>query len=65
METEVLFLCFLLWIPLFFVKLLIPENKIFFVVVTIAANGQLVNYMLSTALNPSDTLLHLIITLRL
>lgn len=60
-----LFLCFLLWIPLFFVKLPIPENKIFFVVVTIAANGQLVNYVLSTALNPSDTLLHLIIMLRL
>lgn len=34
-------------------------------VVTIAANGQLVNYELSTVLNPSDTLLHLIITLRL
>lgn len=40
-----LFLCFVLWIPLSFVKLLILENKIFFVVVTIAVNGQLVNYV--------------------
>lgn len=61
-----LFLCFVLWIPLSFVKLPILENKFLLLLLLLLLMANLLTmYVLSTELNLSGTLLHLIIPLRL